>query len=50
MLIPPPNVTGNLHLGHALTATIQDVIVRWLAVFVIKRESLHFFYLCMNLI
>jgi len=29
MLFPPPNVTGNLHLGHALTATIQDVLVRW---------------------
>ncbi len=29
MLFPPPNVTGNLHLGHALTTTIQDVIVRW---------------------
>ena len=29
MLFPPPNVTGNLHLGHALTITIQDAIVRW---------------------
>lgn len=29
MLFPPPNVTGNLHLGHALTAVIQDVLVRW---------------------
>lgn len=29
MIFPPPNVTGNIHLGHALTATIQDVIVRW---------------------
>ncbi|CAG9801397.1 unnamed protein product [Chironomus riparius] len=29
MIFPPPNITGNLHLGHALTATIQDVIVRW---------------------
>lgn len=28
MLLPPPNVTGNLHLGHALMATIQDVICR----------------------
>ncbi|BFF97267.1 valine--tRNA ligase mitochondrial [Drosophila madeirensis] len=28
MLLPPPNVTGNLHLGHALTATVQDVIAR----------------------
>ncbi|XP_070501915.1 valine--tRNA ligase [Chironomus tepperi] len=29
MIFPPPNITGNLHLGHALTATIQDVIARW---------------------
>uniref|UniRef100_A0A1I8PSQ2 Valine--tRNA ligase n=1 Tax=Stomoxys calcitrans TaxID=35570 RepID=A0A1I8PSQ2_STOCA len=28
MLLPPPNVTGSLHLGHALMATIQDVISR----------------------
>lgn len=29
MLLPPPNVTGSLHLGHALTASIQDALVRW---------------------
>eukprot|EP01126_Amoeba_proteus_P064668 TRINITY_DN9079_c0_g1_i18.p1 TRINITY_DN9079_c0_g1~~TRINITY_DN9079_c0_g1_i18.p1 ORF type:complete len:428 (-),score=89.51 TRINITY_DN9079_c0_g1_i18:71-1303(-) len=29
MVLPPPNVTGSLHLGHALTATVQDVLVRW---------------------
>ncbi|KAI9596985.1 hypothetical protein BDF19DRAFT_421461 [Syncephalis fuscata] len=29
MLLPPPNVTGALHIGHALTAYIQDAIVRW---------------------
>lgn len=29
MVFPPPNVTGDIHLGHALTATIQDVLVRW---------------------
>ena len=28
MVLPPPNVTGVLHLGHALTATIQDGLVR----------------------
>lgn len=28
LLFPPPNITGNLHLGHALTATIQDAYVR----------------------
>lgn len=27
--IPPPNVTGVLHMGHALNNTIQDVLVRW---------------------
>lgn len=26
---PPPNVTGSLHIGHALTAAIQDALVRW---------------------
>lgn len=29
MCIPPPNVTGTLHLGHAITNTIQDALVRW---------------------
>lgn len=28
MMFPPPNITGNLHLGHALTATIQDALIR----------------------
>jgi valyl-tRNA synthetase len=28
MVIPPPNVTGSLHLGHALTAAIQDTLTR----------------------
>ena len=29
IVIPPPNVTGSLHLGHALTNSIQDTVVRW---------------------
>jgi len=29
ILIPPPNVTAALHLGHALNNTLQDVLVRW---------------------
>ncbi len=29
IVIPPPNVTGNLHMGHALNNTIQDILVRW---------------------
>ncbi|KAK4493458.1 hypothetical protein RD792_006625, partial [Penstemon davidsonii] len=28
-VFPPPNVTGVLHIGHALTAAIQDTIIRW---------------------
>lgn len=28
MVIPPPNVTGSLHMGHALNATIQDILIR----------------------
>jgi valyl-tRNA synthetase len=27
--LPPPNITGNLHMGHALNGTIQDVLTRW---------------------
>jgi valyl-tRNA synthetase len=27
--IPPPNVTGELHMGHALNASIQDLLIRW---------------------
>ncbi len=29
IVIPPPNITGALHMGHALTATIQDTIIRY---------------------
>ena len=29
IVIPPPNVTGILHMGHALNSTIQDIMVRW---------------------
>ncbi|VDQ11100.1 unnamed protein product [Trichobilharzia regenti] len=28
MILPPPNVTGSLHVGHALTCAIQDAIAR----------------------
>ncbi len=35
IVIPPPNVTGSLHMGHALNATIQDILIRW------KRMSGH---------
>jgi len=29
IMMPPPNVTGNLHMGHALTFTLQDVLIRY---------------------
>jgi valyl-tRNA synthetase len=29
MVIPPPNVTGRLHMGHALNNTLQDILARW---------------------
>ncbi len=29
VIMPPPNVTGELHLGHALTASIEDALTRW---------------------
>lgn len=29
IMIPPPNVTGTLHMGHALTMTLQDTLIRW---------------------
>ncbi|HMO35696.1 MAG TPA: class I tRNA ligase family protein, partial [Gemmatales bacterium] len=29
IVIPPPNVTGALHMGHALDNTLQDVLIRW---------------------
>ena len=29
IVIPPPNVTGILHMGHALNSAIQDILIRW---------------------
>lgn len=29
MVIPPPNITGQLHMGHALDNTMQDILIRW---------------------
>ncbi|PIY89684.1 MAG: valine--tRNA ligase [Candidatus Nealsonbacteria bacterium CG_4_10_14_0_8_um_filter_37_14] len=29
IVIPPPNITGELHIGHALNAVVQDVLIRW---------------------
>ncbi|MDR2647032.1 MAG: valine--tRNA ligase [Oscillospiraceae bacterium] len=29
IVIPPPNITGQLHMGHALDGTLQDILIRW---------------------
>ena len=29
VVIPPPNVTGMLHIGHVLNNTVQDILIRW---------------------
>src|SRR3982751_607062 len=29
IVLPPPNVTAILHVGHGLNATVQDVLIRW---------------------
>jgi valyl-tRNA synthetase len=37
--LPPPNVTGSLHLGHALTISVEDALIRW---YVVKKYILPF--------
>ena len=29
IVIPPPNITGKLHMGHAMDNTLQDILIRW---------------------
>lgn len=29
IMMPPPNITGQLHMGHALDGTLQDILIRW---------------------
>jgi len=29
IVLPPPNITGELHMGHALNAVVQDILIRW---------------------
>src|SRR5688500_9074400 len=29
IVVPPPNVTGALHMGHALNGSVQDTLIRW---------------------
>ena len=36
IVMPPPNITGKLHMGHALDNTMQDIIIRF------KRDMKHY--------
>ena len=36
---PPPNVTGSLHIGHALTTAIQDTLIRWYVRFSVYMQD-----------
>ena len=38
IVIPPPNVTGKLHLGHAWNTTLQDIIIRYMLVLLHKLK------------
>ena len=29
IVMPPPNITGQLHMGHAVDNTLQDILIRW---------------------
>lgn len=41
MVIPPPNVTGKLHLGHALTNSVEDAITRYMILLTMfKRKQI----------
>jgi len=40
--MPPPNVTGFLHLGHALTNAVEDAITRWYKYYINSRNNLTF--------
>ena len=33
IVMPPPNITGQLHMGHALDQTLQDILTRWKRIF-----------------
>jgi len=43
MVLPPPNVTGNLHVGHALTVVVEDSICRFNK---LLGNYVCFFYFC----
>ena len=53
MVIPPPNVTGSLHLGHALTAAVEDTLTRWHrmlghATLYVPGKYLFFIFVCVG--
>ena len=37
--LPPPTINGGLHIGHALTVTIEDTLTRWYASFPLTSRS-----------
>ena len=37
IVMPPPNITGQLHMGHALDQTLQDVLIRYKRMYCIKK-------------
>lgn len=41
MILPPPNITGDLHLGHALTVAIEDAIFRFQKMKDLNRECVY---------
>ena len=42
IMMPPPNVTGRLHIGHALTFTLQDIITRYKYIYWVLWEEMNF--------
>ena len=44
IVIPPPNITGQLHMGHALDNAWQDIIIRWKRMQGFSALWLHQFY------
>ena len=42
IVIPPPNITGQLHMGHALDETMQDILIRWFIMAQMSQPWKHF--------
>ena len=45
IVIPPPNITGQLHMGHALDETLQDILIRTKRM---QGYAAYFIYLCVG--